>query len=137
MAGTGDLRDMMGLDPAGPRPKAAKKKKQPDSKPRATGMNREVQALMGDSVPPIALTETPKYKSKPTIQSRMFQPRHWEQRSFQHGARIDGLVFRHWKRSIPGTNIQPEKSAEGIVAADVEMNDENKDPKAPRELQYE
>ena len=61
---------------------------------------------MGDSVPPIQLSEGPKYKSKPQLlQARNFKPRHWEPRAFSHGGRSDGLVFRHWKRAVPGTNV--------------------------------
>lgn len=51
MATTSDIRDIMNLGQAGPRQPAPKKKKHSEPQVRMTGINREVQALMGDSVP--------------------------------------------------------------------------------------
>ena len=109
----------------GSRPGSApKKKKRVEPAVRLTGVTREVQALMGDSVPPIAIIEQKTYKSKPSIAQKLFKPRHWEERSFQHGGRNDGLVLQHWKRSIPGSNRAPTIT----TPTDVEMEGGQKEP---------
>ena len=83
---------------------------------------------MGDSVPPIQLSEGPKYKSKPQLlQARNFKPRHWDQRAFTHGGRSDGLVFRHWKRAVPGTNAPVVLKVSTTVAGDREREGEDED----------
>lgn len=135
MASTSDIRDIMNLGQAGPRQPAPKKKKIAESQPRVTGVRREVQALMGDSVPPIAIVEQRSYKSRPSISQKLFKPRHWEERPFQHGGRTDGLVLRHWKRSIPGTNARPLAVANG--STDVEMTEDAKTAPAVQELNFE
>ncbi|KIW82545.1 hypothetical protein Z517_05572 [Fonsecaea pedrosoi CBS 271.37] len=135
MASTNDIRDIMNLGQAGPRQPAPKKKKHVDPHSRVTGVKREVQALMGDSVPPIAIVEPRSYKSRPSISQKLFKPRHWEERPFVHGGRTDGLVLRHWKRSIPGSNARTPVVTNG--SADVEMTDESKASPAAQELQFE
>lgn len=102
MASTRDIHDIMGMG-GGPvqKPANKKKKKVIEAQPRLSGISREVQALMGDSVPPVQILETPKYKSKPSLASKLYKPRHWEERTFTPGARGDGLVLRHWKRAVP------------------------------------
>ena len=135
MASTSDIRDIMNLGQAGPRQPAPKKKKHSESQLRMTGVKREVQALMGDSVPPIAIVEQRSYKSRPSVSQKLFKPRHWEEKTFQHGGRTDGLVLRHWKRSIPGTNARPPVVANG--PADVEMTDEPKAASAMQDLKFE
>ncbi|KIW18591.1 hypothetical protein PV08_02879 [Exophiala spinifera] len=136
MASSSDIRDIMNLGQAGPRQPAPKRKKLADTQPRMTGFKREVQALMGDSVPPIAIVEQRSYKSRPSISQKLFKPRHWEERPFQHGARTDGLVLRHWKRSIPGSQTRPPVVTNGEGSGDVEMTDDAKSTAAP-ELRYE
>ncbi|OCT52183.1 SWR1-complex protein 4 [Cladophialophora carrionii] len=135
MASTSDIRDIMNLGQAGPRQPAPKKKKTSEPQPRVTGVRREVQALMGDSVPPIAIVEQRSYKSRPSISQKLFKPRHWDERPFQHGGRTDGLVLRHWKRSIPGSNGRaPAVTTE---SADVEMADDAKTAPVAQELAFE
>ena len=115
MATARDAADIFGLTPASntPRPK---KKKKVEAQPRAPGINREIQALIGDSVPPINIVEPKHYKKKaPTI--RLAKPRHWEMREFQHGGRDDGLTLKHWKRAIPLAARGP------VVTPDVEMDE--------------
>ena len=102
MASAGDVRDIFNLG-TGPRQPAPKKKKRVETKPRPAGISKEVQALMGDSVPPVAILEQKQYKQKPSIAQKLFKPRHWGERQFSHKARDDGLSLRHWKRSIPNT----------------------------------
>ncbi|RMZ88069.1 hypothetical protein DV736_g4704, partial [Chaetothyriales sp. CBS 134916] len=124
MASTSDIRDILNLG-SGPRPPAPKKKKRVEPLlPRMTGVSREVQALMGDSVPPIAIVEHKAYKSKPSISQKLFKARHWEERPFIHGAREDGLVLKHWKRSIPRAARPPTIA----TPTDVEMADGVKEP---------
>ncbi|RVX70244.1 hypothetical protein B0A52_05577 [Exophiala mesophila] len=134
MASSSDIRDIMNLGQAGPRQPAPKKKKHHESQVRMTGINREIQALMGDSVPPIAIVDHPQYKSRPSL-ARSFVPRHWDQRSFKHGGRNDGLVLKHWKRAIAGSNRPPVAASD----TDVQMtNDEtSKQLPVPLEYQYE
>ncbi|RMD41079.1 hypothetical protein DV735_g4039, partial [Chaetothyriales sp. CBS 134920] len=135
MASTSDIRDILNLG-SGPRPPAPKKKKRVEPLlPRMTGVSREVQALMGDSVPPIAIVEHKAYKSKPSISQKLFKVRHWEERPFVHGARQDGLVLRHWKRSIP----RPTRPTTITTPTDVEMTDGIKEPPqaAAVETQFE
>ncbi|KAK7903175.1 swr complex subunit [Exophiala xenobiotica] len=137
MASTSDIRDIMNLGQAGPRQPAPKKKKAVDPQARVTGFKREVQALMGDSVPPIAIVEQRSYKSRPSISQKLFKPRHWEERPFQHGARTDGLVLRHWKRSIPGSQARPPNVTGVEGSTDVEMTDDSKAAPAVQELLFE
>lgn len=126
MATTSDIRDIMDMGHDGARQPAAKKKrKQSEAQPRLTGISREVQALMGDSVPPVAIVETPRYKSKPSVMTKMFKVRHWGDREFVHGARTDGLQLRHWKRAIPGPIGRAPAVTNG--SPDVEMVDGDKD----------
>jgi DNA methyltransferase 1-associated protein 1 len=90
---------------------------------------------MGDSVPPIAIIEQRSYKSRPSISQKLFKPRHWDERPFQHGGRTDGLVLRHWKRSIPGSNGRaPAVTSE---SADVEMTDDAKTTSIAQEVAFE
>ncbi|KAK5223346.1 chaperone ATPase hsp78 [Exophiala xenobiotica] len=137
MASTSDIRDIMNLGQAGPRQPAPKKKKVVDPQARVTGFKREVQALMGDSVPPIAIVEQRSYKSRPSISQKLFKPRHWEERPFQHGARTDGLVLRHWKRSIPGSQARPPTVTGVEGSTDVEMTDDSEVAPAVQELRFE
>lgn len=138
MAAAGDVRDILDLGRQAPGPKFKPKKKSTEAKPRASGLNRELQGLMGDSVPPVQLTEAPKYKSKPQLlQAKNFKPRHWEQRSFTHGARSDGLTFRHWKRAIPGTNTQSTSASKGLSPTSIATGEENKESPAVPGYQYE
>lgn len=99
---TADARDILGIANDGPRVPAPKSKKKAlvEHGPRLKGMQREARALQGDSVPPVTLTEAPRYKERPNLPR--LPARHWEQRSFVHGARVDGLVLRHWKRANVG-----------------------------------
>ena len=122
MASAGDVRDIFNLG-AGPRQPAPKKKKRVETKPRPAGISKEVQALMGDSVPPVAILEQKQYKQKPSIAQKLFKPRRWDERQFSHKARDDGLSLRHWKRSIPNT-----VRAHAITTpTDVEMSDSLKE----------
>jgi DNA methyltransferase 1-associated protein 1 len=134
MASAGDIRDIMDLGQAGPRaPAPKKKKKRLEPQQRLAGVTREVQALMGDSVPPIAIVEQKAYKSKPSITQKLFKPRHWEERPFVHGGRTDGLVLRHWKRSIPGTT-RPQPIS---TPTDVEMVDGDKQATEAHDVRFE
>lgn len=137
MASTSDIRDIMNLGQAGPRQPAPKKKRQSEPQVRMTGVKREVQALMGDSVPPIAIVEQRSYKSRPSISQKLFKPRHWEERPFQHGARTDGLQLKHWKRSIPGSNARQPSLANLAGSTDVEMTDESKTQSTGQEMRFE
>ena len=130
MAGAGDIRDIMGMADEGPRmPAPKKKKKHGGPQPRLSGMSKEVYQLMGDSVPPIPLVETPKYKSRPTYAApRAFKPRKWEARAYVNRARTDNLVLRHWKHAELRTN--------GLVASQ-DDNDENQDPAITPSMLYE
>ncbi|KEF56108.1 uncharacterized protein A1O9_07689 [Exophiala aquamarina CBS 119918] len=136
MATTSDIRDIMNLGQAGPRQPAPKKKKHSEPQVRMTGINREVQALMGDSVPPIAIVDQSLYKPRPSL-ARSFVPRHWEEKQFQHGGRADGLVLKHWKRAIPGSNQRRSVVPELNASADVEMSDDSKTAPAVQEYQFE
>lgn len=133
MASAGDIRDIMNLGEAAPRQPAPKKKKRVETQPRLQGVTREVQALMGDSVPPIAIVEQKQYKSKPSVSQKLFKPRHWEERQFEHGGRADGLVLRHWKRSIPRA-ARPQAVS---TPTDVEMTDGDKDSSDPPRTLFE
>lgn len=137
MASTSDIRDIMNLGQAGPRQPAPKKKKLAEPQPRVTGFKREVQALMGDSVPPIALVEQRSYKSRPSISQKLFKARHWEERPFQHGARTDGLILKHWKRSIPGSQGRPPALTNVEGSTDVEMTDDSKAAPEVQEMRFE
>lgn len=136
MASTSDIRDIMNLGQQGPRQPAPKKKKRVEPQMRVAGVTREVQALMGDSVPPIAIVEQKLYKSKPSISQKLFKPRHWEERQFHHGGRTDGLVLRHWKRSIPGSNIRSSAVTSTTTPTDVEMTTDEKESTEP-EMKFE
>lgn len=136
MATTSDIRDIMNLGQAGPRLPAPKKKKHSEPQVRMTGINREVQALMGDSVPPIAIVDQSLYKPRPSL-ARSFVPRHWEEKQFQHGGRTDGLVLTHWKRAIPGSNQRRPVVADLNASTDVEMSDDSKTAPAVQEYQFE
>jgi DNA methyltransferase 1-associated protein 1 len=133
MASAGDVRDIMDLGQSGPRPPAPKKKKRLEPQVRLSGVTREVAALMGDSVPPIAIIEQKSFKSKPSIAQKLFKPRHWEERTFANGARTDNLVLRHWKRSIPGA-ARPQAAT---TPTDVEMSDGQKESESTTELRFE
>lgn len=126
----------MNLGQAGPRQPAPKKKKHSEPQVRMTGINREVQALMGDSVPPIAIVDQSLYKPRPSL-ARSFVPRHWEEKQFQHGGRTDGLVLKHWKRAIPGTNQRRSLVTDMNTSADVEMSDESKAAPAVQGYSFE
>ena len=136
MATTSDIRDIMNLGQAGPRQPAPKKKKHSEPQVRMTGINREVQALMGDSVPPIAIVDQSLYKPRPSL-ARSFVPRHWDERHFHHGGRADGLVLKHWKRAIPGSNVRRPAVADLNGSADVEMTDEPKTTPSVQEYEFE
>lgn len=102
MASTRDAQDILGIG-GGPVKHANKKKKKKiiETQPRLTGISREVQALMGDSVPPVQILDAPKYKSKPSLAAKLYRARHWDARVFTPGARKDGLHLSHWKRALP------------------------------------
>ncbi|KAK5054564.1 hypothetical protein LTR84_001455 [Exophiala bonariae] len=136
MATTSDIRDIMNLGQAGPRQPAPKKKKHSEPQVRMTGINREVQALMGDSVPPIAIVDQSLYKPRPSL-ARSFVPRHWEEKQFQHGGRADGLILKHWKRAIPGSNQRRPLVADLHNSGDVEMSDESKATPTVQEYSFE
>ncbi|KAK5092727.1 swr complex subunit [Exophiala xenobiotica] len=132
MASTKDIHDIMGMG-GGPvqKPANKKKKKVVEAQPRLSGISREVQALMGDSVPPVQIVEAPKYKSKPSLAAKHFKPRHWDERPFTPGARFDGLSLNHWKRAAI---LQRPQQANG----DVEMSDGEKEKEAPKsQYQFE
>lgn len=133
MASAGDIRDIMDLGQAGPRQPAPKKKKRLETQPRMQGVTREVQALMGDSVPPIAIVEQKQYKSKPSISQKLFRPRHWEERQYHHGGRDDGLLLQHWKRSVPRAT-RPQAVS---TPTDIEMTDAEKESAEAPEMQFE
>jgi DNA methyltransferase 1-associated protein 1 len=99
---TVDVKDILGIANEGPRAPAPKSKKKAlvEHGPRLKGMQREARALQGDSVPPVTLTEAPRYKERPNLPQ--LPVRHWEQRPFVHGARSDGLTLKHWKRANTG-----------------------------------
>lgn len=99
---TVDVKDILGIANNGPRAPKSKKKAHAEHGPfpRLKGMQREARALQGDSVPPVTLTEAPRYKDRPNLPR--LPARHWEQRPFVHGARSDGLTLKHWKRANPG-----------------------------------
>ena len=138
MASAGDVRDILDLGRRAPGPKLKQKKKAADARPRTTGLNRELQGLMGDSVPPVHLQEAPKYKSKPQLlQARNFKPRHWGQREFTHGARTDGLVFRHWKRAIPGVSLPIATTPNETEPDTADVGGEVKAPDIGTEYKYE
>lgn len=132
MASTKDIHDIMGMGGAVQKPASKKKKKLVEAQPRLSGISREVQALMGDSVPPVQIVEAPKYKSKPTLASKFFKPRHWEQVSFKHGARQDGLELRHWKRAIPSTK-PPQTNGDIEMATDGQMPEPQYEEEFPME----
>ncbi|KPI37405.1 SWR1-complex protein 4 [Cyphellophora attinorum] len=113
MASAGDVRDIMDLGQSGPRPPAPKKKKRLEPQVRLSGVTREVAALMGDSVPPIAIIEQKSFKSKPSI--------------------AQNLILRHWKRSIPGA-ARPQAAT---TPTDVEMSDGQKESESTTELRFE
>lgn len=137
MASTSDIRDIMNMGHDGQRPAVPKKKKKlVEAQPRLSGISREVQALMGDSVPPVAIVEAPKYKSKPSLATKAFKPRHWEECSFQHGARQDGLILQHWKRALPGTGSRPQVN-NATTPTDVEMTDGEKEPSTTMQPRFE
>lgn len=130
MASTKDIHDIMGMGGGPVQKPANKKKKKPvEAQPRLSGISREVQALMGDSVPPVQIVEAPKYKSKPSLAAKHFKPRHWEERPFSPGARSDGLSLNHWKRA---TVLQRPHQAN----ADVEMGEGEKE-KEPLKAEYQ
>jgi len=131
MATARDAADIFGLTPSistAPRPK---KKKKVEAQPRLPGINREIQALIGDSVPPINIVDRPNYKAKPKA-TGIIKPRHWDVREFQHGGRDDGLVLRHWKRAIPlaarGPVVTPDVEMDGQEPALVEIKFEDEFP---------
>jgi DNA methyltransferase 1-associated protein 1 len=121
---TADARDILGLVNNGPRVPAPKSKKKAhiESGPRLKGMQREARALQGDSVPPVTLTEAPRYKEKPNLPR--LPARHWEQRPFVPGARDDELTLKHWKRANIGPPPRPFTQANGD---DVDMDDDTID----------
>ena len=98
MATARDAADIFGLSQTSnaPRPK---KKKKIETTPRVPGINREIQALIGDSVPPVHIVENKGYKKRAPV--KLPPARHWGMRQFQHGGRDDGLVLSHWKRVVP------------------------------------
>ena len=135
MASTSDIRDIMNLGQAGPRQPAPKRKKPSDAQPRVTGVRREVQALMGDSVPPIAIIEQRSYKTRPSASQAGFRPRHWDERPFTHGARTDGLILKHWKKSIAVVNSH---AAVANGSTDVQMTEDGKTTApAVQEMRFE
>lgn len=130
MATASDARDIFGL--GGPLAAAPKKKKNKvvEPQPRVSGVKREIQALMGDSVPPIAIVEQKQYKAKAPL-NRLFKTRHWGMRDFQHAVRNDGLVLKHWKRAIPAATRAPI-----TTPTDIEMTDGEKGATSV-EMRYE
>jgi DNA methyltransferase 1-associated protein 1 len=131
---TVDVKDILGIANNGPRVPAAKSKKKANVE-RLRGMQREARALQGDSVPPVTLTEAPRYKERPNLPR--LPARHWEQRPFVHGARSDGLVLKHWKRAnagfaprhVPIINGEDEEMLEDTISSgprqDYEFSEEN------------
>ena len=130
---TADARDILGIANDGPRLHVPKSKKKAvvESGPRLKGMQREARALQGDSVPPVTLTEAPRYKDKPNLPR--LPARHWEQRSFVHGARSDGLTLKHWKRANIGLVPRPFVSTN---EEDTEMQDETIESAAQNGYQF-
>ena len=89
-----DVRDMMDLGSAGPRP--AKKQKLTVPRPNLKGLAREVQSLGGDN--PIAIVPEVSLFKKRRIISRKPAAK-WELKPFKNSARKeDSLVLRHWKK---------------------------------------
>lgn len=130
MASSRDAAEILGIV-GGPvkDPKSKKRKAVVETQPRLSGISREVQALMGDSVPPVQILEAPKYKSRPSLANKLHKPKHWDERSFVPAARSDGLVLKHWKRAL---SSNPTAQPNG----DTEMTD-SEQPSAQIEYQYE
>lgn len=92
MAARSDVRDVLDL-PTENRPKPSKKIKVQHVRPE--GVSREVFALYGDNVAPVALVEKSRYRSKP---GKFDKRRAWRWTPFINPARDDGLKLHHWRQ---------------------------------------
>ncbi|KAI9673267.1 MAG: swr complex subunit [Trizodia sp. TS-e1964] len=89
-----DVRDMLDLPSnSHDHPRPAKKTKTVEKRP--DGMPRELFALLGERLPPIAINEQPKYKERPKWTHKAQK---WELTPFRNPARTDGLVLKHWRK---------------------------------------
>ncbi|KAJ9150030.1 SWR1-complex protein 4 [Coniochaeta hoffmannii] len=90
-----DVRDVLNIPEAGPRP--AKKQKTAVPRTNLKGLAREVQSLGGDN--PIAIVPEVSLFKKRRFGSRKPAAK-WELRRFTNSARGDNgaLVLRHWRR---------------------------------------
>jgi DNA methyltransferase 1-associated protein 1 len=90
-----DVRDVLNIPDAGPRP--AKKQKTAAPRTNLKGLAREVQSLGGDN--PIAIVPEVSLFKKRRFGSRKPAAK-WEMRRFANSARGDNgaLVLRHWRR---------------------------------------
>ncbi|KAF2086137.1 hypothetical protein K490DRAFT_74682 [Saccharata proteae CBS 121410] len=123
MASMNDALDIMGFASAdGAQGKQPPLKKQKSTlHKRATGINREVQALYGERAPPVAVVDAGKtYQPKRRWAANKGPAVKWGMRPFINEARTDGLVLRHW-RKLQGAQEQAENDT---TAA----NEEGQDP---------
>jgi DNA methyltransferase 1-associated protein 1 len=100
-----DVRDVLDLSDAAPRP--AKKQKLAAPRPVLKGLAREVQNLSGDN--PIAIVQDITAFKRRRLGTRKLAAK-WELKPFSNSARAgDPLVLRHWRRK---TEPRPEPVGE-------------------------
>lgn len=115
-----DVREMLNLPSASSAPRPAKKQKITGSRPKITGLARELQMLGGDN--PIAIIQDQAPRGRKRAVGRSNSPaRPWILKPFTNPARTDGLVLKHWQQKEPtrpaiDENPDGEKSIETISA---------------------